>query len=184
MYNVMVKWLTSLRESVMLDTVSPEPEVTKSLPWSRWRRERRSLAVWHMADILCVGFATRWCSAAGPRGGEPAGEARQAVDWPLWNPCSGCIEGSLHYSFYFCSCFVIFTTKRKTDKTVRLLRTLSSCQRGEMGALCPRKATAGADVLSSLVLWATGESQPCSATFKVIFYPSPILIWWIHGELI
>ena len=117
MYNVMVKWLTSLRESVMLDTVSPEPEVTKSLPWSRWSRERRFLAVWHMADILCVGFATRWCSAAGPRGGGPAGEARQAVDRPLWNPCSGFIEGSLHYSFCFCLCFVIFTTKHKTDKT-------------------------------------------------------------------
>ena len=32
MYNVMVKGLTSLRESVMLDTVSPEPECFPLLP--------------------------------------------------------------------------------------------------------------------------------------------------------
>ena len=80
MYNVMVKGLTSLRESVMLDTVSPEPEITKFLSWSRWSRELRFSAVSHVAGSLCVGFATRWSSVAGLGGRERAGGVRQSVN--------------------------------------------------------------------------------------------------------
>ena len=80
MYNVVVKGLTSLRESVMLDTVSPEPEITKFLSWSRWSRELRFSAVSHVAGSLCVGFATRWSSVAGLGGRERAGGVRQSVN--------------------------------------------------------------------------------------------------------
>lgn len=80
MYNVVVKGLTSLRESVMLDTVSPEPEITKFLSWSRWSRELRFSAVSRVAGSLCVGFATRWSSVAGLGGRERAGGVRQSVN--------------------------------------------------------------------------------------------------------
>lgn len=74
-----VKGLTSLRESVVLDIVCPEPEITKFLE----RVELGSLGSWlcHTWQAACVWALPRDGVVLPGRGrGERAGEVRQSVN--------------------------------------------------------------------------------------------------------